>query len=545
MKIYYLYFWIVFLFSCATVKSPSGGPDDKTGPQLLSSSPEPNATRFTGKTLRFQFDEFLATADYSKEVFISPPPEQTPEIFVIGKSLFIRFRQDLQPNTTYVVTIASGIKDANAQNPLTKPFQFAFSTGAKLDTLSISGQVTNSSNSLPESGMLVLLYDADSIQNNEFLNKKPRYAALTDSGGYFRLQNLKPGSYRMLGVKDQNQDYRYSLLSERIAVPVDLQNYQFVDKTINVSDSSSLDANYTLLAFTEDHQPPVLTKYEWLTNQAIQLTFSEPVISLLVDSVRYQSRIFEDPKQLTIPVSVKTSLLLTAIQDTAGNLTDTLLAISKPLKPLADKFDCKQIDEKKWISPYSKFMSQRTFVFQTNHVFSQEQLNMIQLIDSTGKQFTPILEFEPWRLIVTMPSRLDTSKGYQLLIPKEAVLPLSLDSNFSVSFTKEQLNLENFSSIAGKVETDWKSVVLFITHLELKQTWKIIGKEFQLKNIPPGEYKVQVLEDRDRNFIWTTGNYAKRTLPERTIILPDVIKVRPGWEIEDLMLKSVSTKKPD
>ena len=59
---------------------------------------------------------------------------------VNGEELLISSRSVLDSNTTYTLTVASGIKDLRG-NSVAKPFELIFSTGSYIDSLSVSGRV--------------------------------------------------------------------------------------------------------------------------------------------------------------------------------------------------------------------------------------------------------------------------------------------------------------------------------------------------------------------------------------------------------------------
>ena len=93
----------MLLAACASIGSPEGGPRDYTPPQVLKTSPAPNAVNFKGNKVEITFDEIVNLKDQQKKVVVSPAPKTQPLIRSVGKKLTIEFRDELEENTTYVI----------------------------------------------------------------------------------------------------------------------------------------------------------------------------------------------------------------------------------------------------------------------------------------------------------------------------------------------------------------------------------------------------------------------------------------------------------
>ena len=146
MKRLLLLFIIGFLVqSCARVGSPVGGPKDSLAPKFLSSNID--STRINVKRdireLRLDFDEYITLKDINKNLIISPPIKNIKRILpsnIANKFILIQWTDTLKANTTYNFNFGNSIVDNNEANIL-RYFNFAFSTGDKLDDLYISGEV--------------------------------------------------------------------------------------------------------------------------------------------------------------------------------------------------------------------------------------------------------------------------------------------------------------------------------------------------------------------------------------------------------------------
>ena len=52
------------------------------------------------------------------------------------------------------------------------------------------------------------------------------------------------------------------------------------------------------------------------------------------------------------------------------------------------------------------------------------------------------------------------------------------------------------------------------------------------KFVNPGEYKLRILFDDNRNGIWDPGDYSKKLQPEKVITLKEKLGVRGNWDNE-------------
>ncbi len=53
------------------------------------------------------------------------------------------------------------------------------------------------------------------------------------------------------------------------------------------------------------------------------------------------------------------------------------------------------------------------------------------------------------------------------------------------------------------------------------------------QKLAAGNYTLRIIYDRNRNGHWDTGNYLRKEQPEKVVIYPKKIKIKPGWEMEE------------
>ena len=58
------------------------------------------------------------------------------------------------------------------------------------------------------------------------------------------------------------------------------------------------------------------------------------------------------------------------------------------------------------------------------------------------------------------------------------------------------------------------------------------GEKAVFRLVPPGEYRLRVIFDANRNGRWDTVDYMKKQQPERVMYLEDPISIRAMWDEE-------------
>ena len=115
---------------CAQIVAPTGGPRDTLPPNLLAAIPPNGTLNFKGNRITLSYDEYVQVdAKLQQELLVSPTPKINPNISYKLKTVTIKIRDTLQPNTTYRFDLGNSIQDINENNPV-KNFSYVFSTGA-------------------------------------------------------------------------------------------------------------------------------------------------------------------------------------------------------------------------------------------------------------------------------------------------------------------------------------------------------------------------------------------------------------------------------
>lgn len=212
---YYLLIALFFGAGCANIVAPTGGEKDMIPPKLVSVQPADSQLNVRTSKIRLNFDEYVALADASSQVIISPLLPIQPTITSLNKHVNISFPDSLLlPNTTYHITFGNAIRDIHEAN-IYKSNGYVFSTGSYFDSLSLSGKVLDATTGLPDSAATIVLYPVTD-EDSAFVRKKPMYATHVGPGGEFNIQGLPQKDFRIYALRDKNTNLIFDDRSEWI-----------------------------------------------------------------------------------------------------------------------------------------------------------------------------------------------------------------------------------------------------------------------------------------------------------------------------------------
>jgi hypothetical protein len=180
--------------ACAHIEAPTGGEEDKVGPQLLTTRPD---TFARVPNLRapavFVFDEGLSEERLEEAISVSP---RTSAVAVdkSGGELRISLRRGWEPNRIYQVVIDSTVQD-RFNNRIQEPIRLVFSTGPEIPETFLSGTVLERQTAQPAKGVRVeAILRPDSLV----------YATRTDDAGTFAFAQIPAGEYQVRAFSDPN-----------------------------------------------------------------------------------------------------------------------------------------------------------------------------------------------------------------------------------------------------------------------------------------------------------------------------------------------------
>jgi hypothetical protein len=207
-----IYIAVFFLYSCANVVAPTGGPKDINPPQLLKVTPKNKIKNFDRLDVTFIFDELIQIND-KKNVFFSPYYKDALKLDVNKNKLIVSFEKELIANTTYYMNLNEVIKDVNEGN-IVKDLDYLFSTGSTIDTLTISGFVTDAKTSKPIEGVWIGLYQND--MDSLLYKQTPTYVVRSSKAGEFSFSNLAKDSFYIYAIEDLDNNLKFTIPNEKV-----------------------------------------------------------------------------------------------------------------------------------------------------------------------------------------------------------------------------------------------------------------------------------------------------------------------------------------
>ncbi|WP_340077126.1 Ig-like domain-containing protein [Leptobacterium sp. I13] len=516
------------LINCAKRGTPNGGDRDTMPPKMVKASPEINTTDFTEKKIRIYFDEYIKFKDLQKQLIVSPPLNQLPEIKPQGgasKFVEIKIKDTLKENTTYVFNFGQSIVDNNEENPYPF-FKYVFSTGNYIDSLAVSGVVKDAEKKNPDTFVSVLLYEVDSTYTDSIVYKNlPTYVTNTlDSAATFQLTNLKAGKYMLVGLKDVANNFLFNQKTDKIG---------FLKDFIEVP----TDSVYTLTLFKEvtDYKvskPVLVSKNRVLFGYEGEDAYEKMTVELLTktpDTFKY--KIIKDREKDTLhywftPFDVDSLVFKVS----HSQKTDTFSVKIKELYRDSLVLSGMQRGDILFNNPFK--------IASNIPLIKKDDRNILLIkSDSANVDFDTVIDTLSNELLVNWNIR--PNEKYILQLLPNALTDFYGNTNDTLNYylsSKSYADLGNISISLRNVSsypiiiqlTDEKGVVKAEQYVEKT----LPSYDFRFLN--PGKYHIRVVFDTNKNGKWDTGNYLQKLQPERISYYPDLLELRANWELQQV-----------
>ncbi len=518
---------VFFLLSgCANIQRPMGGPKDVTPPRLLKATPPNMSRNFKAKIIQLDFDEYFKLSNQYTEISMSPTQDKSPEYKIKSKSLVIVLKDTLQKNTTYVINFGKAIADVNEGNIL-KNFTYVFSTGPHIDSLSVSGTVTNTLTQKREKDVTVMLFPAEK-DSAYFGKKKPSIYATTDTAGNFSLNNLHDGDYRIYALEEKTPDRIYNKDDELIA---------FQKQPVHLyADTSGIQLNL----FKEE---PAKFRATGKFEQDGRLSFvfnkklNNPSVKIIYPPALDDQKIVEfSPTKDTTNIYMKNM-----------DFDSIRVAFYDNNKPLDSVSRLKGRKES-----FTKLYTFRLNISNTNKLKPTSDLMIIASYPIASYDPSQITLYEDSVAVNNLNIIKDTSNlkryiikyrwkqdsRYILVADENAFTFINGDKNkkYQKPFLIDKI--ENYSTLTMKVTVPDTSkqylVEVYQDADHIIQTDKITkNTSIVYKNFLTGKYSFKVVYDDNHNGKWDSGNVKQKRYPENIWVDPVQITLRPNWDAEE------------
>ena len=519
---------VLLTSQCASIQQPTGGPLDSIPPKILSETPANLSVNFDAEEVVIAFDEFIKLEREFEEISISPEMPTRPLFKVNRRDLEITIPDSLEENTTYTINFGKSLVDFNESNPL-PDYSYVFSTGPVLDSLSVSGHVTDAftRENAMETTVMLIPTSRDSI----FGKLRANIFAITDSSGNFSIRNLREDSYRIYALQEENNDRVYNAPEELIGF---LNDSFYLDKDtsgIELMLSRGIPNEFRLLDRKIDADGKLLF--------AFNKPLSHPRIEI------QQPEGLDDDKIVSYNQTADTALVC------LPELTfDSLNVRIYNEEQLLDSVSMRRGRNEKYDRDFN--ITDRLNGNRVNRV------KHVRLIADA-----PVLNVDRSKIILTQDSVPITN--YQLIKDTTAVENFSyllrynwrpdVDYNLTIEpgglqgyfDTKNKLYDRSFTydgnALFGNITfvvTPADTTHQYIVELVSEKKDVVYQKALltapgpvPFRQLPGGKYTLRVIYDANNNGKWDPGNVTERTQPERIWYIGKTIIVRANWDQEE------------
>lgn len=563
----YLIITLSLLWGCAKQTTPTGGEKDEIPPTLLKSNPPNRQTNFNKNEIELTFDELVQVNNPRDQIIITPAIGKKFEAEARKNRVILKLNGELKENTTYTIMFREAVQDITERNPA-ENLKLAFSTGDLIDSLSITGTVSNLLEDKPLKNITVGLVPYSDTVN--IFKHEAQWITVTNDKGKYQLDNLKAGSYLLYAFDDKNKN-----------MLVDSRTEVFAFKAQPVQLDSSL-SNIDLKLVQLDHRDfklisarPIARYFNVRTTKgmaeytATSTVDSIPITSFLEDASTV--RIYNTfPQMDSLPVSFH-------FVDSTTNTIDTVLYI---------KFDSRTSTKENFNTKieYCDFLQNKSLLkaelsankpiafVNTDSVYIQlDSVNRITFTEEDiqlspdkrklyiSKKLPKETDFIKKPTTTSGPTheRGETVKEREvkprkekeeeektpsnnLILPRNTLISIESDSSADIKSAIKTITPENSGLITVEVKTT-ESVIVQVLNRNFKVVQESYSLQPRFENLPPGEYYIRVILDKNNNQKWDAGNFFNKIEPEPVIFFKSekgipTTNLKANWEVGPLLI---------
>ncbi|MCX6133591.1 MAG: Ig-like domain-containing protein [Ignavibacteriales bacterium] len=551
------------LLSCAGQRAPEGGPIDTDPPTVASTIPANYATRFSGRSITLEFNEYVDHRSVEGAVFVSPSLGQL-EFDWSGREVEIRFAGTLRRSTTYVVTIGTDVVDLHNRNKMAQSYTLAFTTGEDIDHGAVEGRVFPRRETDPALGAMIFAYRLDGL-NPDTLDPrttKPDYVTQSGKDGGFLLRHLTFGSYRIIAVRDDYKNLLYDPETDEFGAQPD---------EIVLTPTDTLKAGVWMRLGKEDTTAVRMTKAASTNNRHVMIELSSPMDTsgLSANWFRVSDTVSQKPLGVlsVCPVIPKmTSVVVVTDTQRAGEgyrveISSLRGVNGLRVSPSANRLTFSGSEVRDTLAPRIASISladsakeidlQPKFLLSFSDAVKRERAgNSISLIDSSRSAVPLRLRWLSDASVEVMPQgRLASRTWFTLRIGMRSVMNLAgrAGKDSLRVFRFQTIDDELFSSIEGFIHdvsvSDPKGDVFLVArNVSRKEPKEYVVRlsqpgPFMLSDLLEGKYLLQAFRDRDDDGKFSPGQVFPFRRSERFTEYPDTLRLRARWPLENVELK--------
>lgn len=508
--------------SCAKRGNITGGLKDTIAPVLKASFPKNLSTNFNGREIKLVFDEYVKLKNINKQLIISPPMKNQPDILPqnASKILTIKLKDTLQPNTTYSFNFGQSIEDNNEGNPYAQ-FKYVFSTGTYIDSLKLNVKIKDALEKKTDNFVSVMLYEINEKFNDSTIYKEtPRYITNTlDSLKIVTLENIKAGKYLLLALKD-NGNNKYNPKSDKIGFQK--QYITIPNDTIFEVELFKEKLPFVAIKPTQASGNRLLMGYEGISKD-VKVTLKNG--SDIIPNV-----ITHFPKKDSVQIwfkPIKTDSLHVTVEK------------EKFLKDFVVKIKKQKVDSLSISPEFTGTLPLRERFALNSSIplikFDKSKIS-VKNKDSIAVDFTT--DYDEFEQKFFLNFKKEELEKYKIQFLPGALTDFYEKPNDTLTY---KINTKQTSDY-GNMRVVLENVKRFPVIVELTdKDGKVKYSEYTEKEttinfdaIEPALYTLRLIYDDNKNKVWDTGSYLEKRQTEEVIYFPKDINIRSNWDWEQL-----------
>ena len=477
---------------------PSGGPVDREAPRIVSHTPSADATQVAADQLvEIVFSESMNRASVEEAVFIAPAVES--ELSWNDTRLNVVFRQPLQDDRTYVVTVGTGSRDLR-RNSLDRSYTFAFATGDQINQGLIVGHVF--SDHSPAVGANVWAFDHERL-TGRMGSGAPDYQTQTGKDGSYEFSKLSATGYRVMAFDDEDRDRSYD--------PGESMGLGSSD--LLVEEDGETAAGY--LAIAKPVRPrPALERVQAVHDRAILLEFTRPVdpeqVDVEIDGLQVDDLYRSPPGGAKVYAVTQAQEGGREYRLARLAVGDSVIAWSEPVRGRG-RSDNKAPNLVEKHPDRSEVGPTDSLKILFSEAMEPDIPSNFWIDTDSSRTLAGAWSWESPTTLVFAPGSPMSSGDHKLVGRPTRMSDRSgnalVDSLITFAFTV--LDPGNMPGISGRTAIDTNKVWVVARLLQGSRKYEVMAKptgEYEITGMLPGSYNVYAYVDRDGNGRQDYGN---------------------------------------
>ncbi len=552
------------IMACAREGLPPGGPRDTFPPYVVESDPPPGSTHVpVDVTPTLTFNERIEPRSIAGNLFIAPIVEFDAVTNWRGNQVSIRFEEAIQGDRTYIITVGTGIRDLRG-NRMDSTYVYALSTGSNIDQGEVGG--TAIYDGRPARGAYIWAYSLTEKSEPDPATTAPDYLTQAGTDGTFSFTHLSADRYRFFAFMDQGRDRLYDAGTDPLGVPT--------RDVILSEDEMGGRPMWFRLAVNDTASMHVVSARP-VHNRALNVLMSETPSGGQVHATgSFAIRGVEDGETLEVTAAYRdlsdsdsTSIVLITAPQTTGKVYS--LTVSGL--------------ENKWADPVDATRNTADFTGSSNEDTTPPRLVEVLPDDrSTGiaqdadvrMTFSEPVSLEEHAVVLRDSTGRDVDAELRWITPTVAALhPDTLlwpmaeygirmlsglvkdgsgqslqtadDRSDTLDYAFSTIDPADYGSLSGRLEDEStaREGSVEISLSRERETGAVAKFDlagpgvFRFENVLPGRYILQAYRDANANGRYDFGTAMPFMPAERSIVHPDTLEVRSGWETEDVTIR--------